>query len=145
MLSPCTQFGVCHSVVALLIAAAASACSGQQDAPPTATATPTDAARPGAADDAPIPTTPSPFDALPESVRSSVDQPFTGDFDEMVEATRDSRRRDLQPHALLHRCRAGTGITYEALKSFENDLNTDLKTGNLKIHVVIVPMSRDQL
>ena len=37
------------------------------------------------------------------------------------------------------------GITYEALKSFENDLNRDLKTGNLKVHVVIVPMSRDQL
>ena len=35
--------------------------------------------------------------------------------------------------------------TYEALKLFENDLNADLKTGNLKVHVVIVPMSRDQL
>ena len=31
------------------------------------------------------------------------------------------------------------------MKSFENDLNKDLKTGNLKVHVVIVPMSRDQL
>jgi membrane-bound lytic murein transglycosylase MltF len=31
------------------------------------------------------------------------------------------------------------------LKSFENDLNADLKTGNLKVHVVIVPMTRDQL
>ncbi len=37
------------------------------------------------------------------------------------------------------------GLTFEALKLFENDLNTDLKTGNLKVHVVIVPMSRDQL
>ena len=36
-------------------------------------------------------------------------------------------------------------MTFESLKSFENDLNTDLKTGNLKVHVVIVPMSRDQL
>jgi membrane-bound lytic murein transglycosylase MltF len=31
------------------------------------------------------------------------------------------------------------------LKLFENDLNTDLKTGNLKVHVVIVPMTRKQL
>ena len=31
------------------------------------------------------------------------------------------------------------------MKLFENDLNADLKTGNLKVHVVIVPMSRDQL
>ena len=37
------------------------------------------------------------------------------------------------------------GLTYEALKLFENDLNADLKTGNLKVHVVIVPMPRDQL
>ena len=36
-------------------------------------------------------------------------------------------------------------MTYESLKLFENDLNTDLKTGNLKVHVVIVPMPRDQL
>jgi membrane-bound lytic murein transglycosylase MltF len=31
------------------------------------------------------------------------------------------------------------------LKQFEKDLNTDLKTGHLKVHVVIVPMPRDQL
>jgi hypothetical protein len=31
------------------------------------------------------------------------------------------------------------------LKLFENDLNADLKTGNLKVHVVIVPMPRGQL
>ncbi len=37
------------------------------------------------------------------------------------------------------------GLTFESLKQFENDLNADLKTGNLKVHVVIVPMSRDQL
>jgi ABC-type amino acid transport substrate-binding protein len=36
-------------------------------------------------------------------------------------------------------------LTFESLKLFEKDLNTDLKTGNLKVHVVIVPMSRDQL
>jgi membrane-bound lytic murein transglycosylase MltF len=37
------------------------------------------------------------------------------------------------------------GLTYESLKLFEKDLNADLKTGNLKVHVVIVPMPRDQL
>ena len=36
-------------------------------------------------------------------------------------------------------------MAYEALKSFEQDLNTRLKTGNLRVHVVMVPMSRDQL
>src|SRR4029450_1847356 len=37
------------------------------------------------------------------------------------------------------------GLTYESLKLFENDLNADLRTGNLKVHVVIVPMTRTQL
>src|SRR4029450_4535355 len=37
------------------------------------------------------------------------------------------------------------GLAYESLKLFENDLNTELKTGNLKVHVVMVAMSRDQL
>jgi membrane-bound lytic murein transglycosylase MltF len=37
------------------------------------------------------------------------------------------------------------GITYESVKLFESDLNTRLKTGNLKINVVMLPMSRDQL
>ena len=37
------------------------------------------------------------------------------------------------------------GLTYEWMKIFEDDLNKDLKTGKLKVHVVMVPMSRDQL
>ena len=37
------------------------------------------------------------------------------------------------------------GIAFESLKLFESDLNTRLKTGNLKVHVVMVPMTRDQL
>ncbi len=36
-------------------------------------------------------------------------------------------------------------MAYESLKSFEEELNTRLKTGNLKVHVVMMPMSRDQL
>src|SRR4029453_6633549 len=31
------------------------------------------------------------------------------------------------------------------LKLFQNDRNTELKTGNLRVHVVMVPMPRDQL
>ena len=74
-----------------------------------------------------------------------MDKPFTGDFDEMV------KRRVIRVAVTFNRTHyfidkgQERGLTYEALKSFENDLNTDLKTGNLKVHVVIVPMSRDQL
>src|SRR4029078_11992515 len=85
------------------------------------------------------------LDALPEAVRLVVDKPFTGDFDEMV------KRRAIRVGVTFNRTHyfidkgQERGLTYEALKSFENDLNTDLKTGYLKVHVVFVPMSRDQL
>jgi membrane-bound lytic murein transglycosylase MltF len=74
-----------------------------------------------------------------------MDKPFTGDFDEMV------KRRAIRAAVTFNRTHyfidrgQERGITYEALKSFENDLNADLKTGVLKVHVVIVPLSRDQL
>ena len=74
-----------------------------------------------------------------------MDKPFTGDFDAMV------KRRAIRVAVTFNRTHyfidkgQERGLTYESLKLFENDLNTDLKTGNLKVHVVIVPMSRDQL
>jgi membrane-bound lytic murein transglycosylase MltF len=131
---------VTRGVIALLIAATATACSGQQEVPPPAV-TPATAA--GA--DAPIPDTASPYDALPESVRLTMGTPFTGDLDALVE------RRAIRVAVTFNRTHyfidrgQERGLTYESLKSFENDLNADLKTGNLKVHVVIVPMSRDQL
>jgi len=131
---------VSRGVLALLLAAA-TACSGEREAaPPRATA----AGIPPAAD-APIPDTASPLDALPDAVKSVVDKPFTGDFDEMV------KRRAIRVGVTFNRTHyfvdkgQERGLTYEALKSFEDDLNTDLKTGHLKVHVVIVPMSRDLL
>jgi membrane-bound lytic murein transglycosylase MltF len=133
------QSDIRRGILALLIATAVGACSNQppQQAAP-ATASP-------AATDAPIPNTASPFDGLPDSVRAALDKPFTGDFNEML------KRRLIRVGVTFNRTHyfidAGQerGITYEALKSFENDLNTDLKTGNLKVHVVLLPMSRDQL
>jgi membrane-bound lytic murein transglycosylase MltF len=37
------------------------------------------------------------------------------------------------------------GVTYDAFKLFEDDLNKKYKTGNLKIHVAFVPVGRAQL
>jgi membrane-bound lytic murein transglycosylase MltF len=149
MNTPCMQSSVCRGVVALLVVAAATACSGQQEAaPPAKTPAATPATTPPAtpvAADAPIPDTASPYDALPEAVRLVMDKPFTGDFDAMV------KRRQIRVAVTFNRTHyfidkgQERGLTYEALKLFENDLNADLKTGNLKVHVVMVPMSRDQL
>ncbi len=137
----CRQSGVCRSVVALLVATAAMACSGRQEAAAPATTTPVTPPAAGA----PIPETASPYDALPEAVRLVMDKPFTGDFDAMV------KRRAIRVAVTFNRTHyfidkgQERGLTYESLKLFENDLNTDLKTGNLKVHVVIVPMPRGQL
>ena len=138
-------------IVALLMAAAATACAApQQTSTPAAAvmgtpATTTPAPSPQPAADEPIPPTVSPYDALPDGVRSILDAPFTGDFDEMV------KRRLIRVAVTFNRTHyfidrgQERGLTLEALRQFESDLNTELKTGNLKIHVAIVPMSRDQL
>jgi membrane-bound lytic murein transglycosylase MltF len=96
-------------------------------------------------DDAPLPETPSPYDALPETSRTLLDQPFTGDLDEMV------KRRLIRAGVVYNRTQyfidrgAQRGMTYEAITLFEDELNKRLKTGNLKVHVAFVPLSRDQL
>jgi membrane-bound lytic murein transglycosylase MltF len=142
---PCTQSGVCRGAITLLIVAAAAACSKPQEAAPpatTAAVTPPAVTPPA---EAPIPETASPYDALPESVRLVMDKPFTDDFDAMV------KRRSIRVGVTFNRTHyfidkaQERGVTYEALKQFETDLNADLKTGNLKVHVVIVPMPRNQL
>ena len=74
-----------------------------------------------------------------------MDKPFTGDFDALV------KRRAIRVGVTFNRTHyfidkgQERGLAYESLKLFENDLNADLKTGNLKVHVVMVPMTRDQL
>jgi membrane-bound lytic murein transglycosylase MltF len=94
---------------------------------------------------APIPPTASPFDSLPEGLQKTLDQPFNGDLDALI------KRRAIRAGVTFNRTHyfvdhgQERGITYEALKLFEQDLNTELKTGNMKVHVVMVPMSREQL
>jgi membrane-bound lytic murein transglycosylase MltF len=131
------------SALVLILAVAVSACTPQQqEAPPAAPAT---AAATPPADEAPIPPTASPYDALPEVVRQAMDKPFTGDFDDMV------KRRHIRVGVTFNRTHyfidrgQERGLTFEWAKIIENELNTELKTGNLRVHMVMVPMSRDQL
>jgi membrane-bound lytic murein transglycosylase MltF len=136
-----TNCGVYRVLVTLLVLTA-TACSGQQE---SATPAATTAGSPSSAADETIPPTASPYDALPDNVQASMDKPFTGDFDELV------KRRAIRVAVTFNRTHyfvdmgQERGITYESLKLFENDLNTRLKTGNLKVHVVMVPMTRDQM
>jgi membrane-bound lytic murein transglycosylase MltF len=83
--------------------------------------------------------------ALPEEVRTRVDQTFTGDFDGMVE--RRFIRAGVPFNRTFYFVDEGQprGLSYEYLMLLEEELNRKLKTGNLKIHVVLLPMPRDQL
>jgi len=70
---------------------------------------------------------------------------MVGDFDEMVQ---HRRIRALVTYSktfyFLDRGRQ-YGLSYEALKAFEKFVNKKLKTKTLKFHVVIIPVSRDEL
>jgi membrane-bound lytic murein transglycosylase MltF len=95
--------------------------------------------------DAPIPPTPSPYEALPDEARALLDQAFTGDLDEMI------KRRVIRAGVVFNRTQyfidkgVQRGISYESLKLFEDELNKRLKTGLLKVHVAMIPMQRSQL
>jgi membrane-bound lytic murein transglycosylase MltF len=95
-------------------------------------------------------------EVLVASAQTVSDEPFPedfeilrkrwfGDFDEMVE-----RRyiRALVSFSLTNYFLDGAtqkGITYDALKMFEEEINSNLKTGHLKFHVVVIPVRRELL
>ena len=82
-----------------------------------------------------------------ELTDAAFSQPWTGDLDGMIQ------RRVIR--ALVAPSRTSywlvglrqTGAEYELLKAFENEINTNYKTQgkHIRIHVVVIPTSRDQL
>jgi len=95
-----------------------------------------------ASDELPAPAVES---ALPDGVRAIMSQPFTGDFDEMVK--RRLIRLGVTYNRTFYFVDQGRqrGGAYEYGQLFEDDLNKRLNTGNMKIHVVFVPLPRDML
>ena len=83
--------------------------------------------------------------ALPEDMRSLVDHSLTGDLDEMM------GRRFIRAGVPFNRTHyfvdkgVQRGLSYEYLMLFEEALNRKHKAGNIKTHVVLLPMPRDQL
>jgi len=72
-------------------------------------------------------------------------QAWTGDLDGMIKRR---QIRVLVPYSKTHYFidkGVQRGVTYDALKQFEDTLNTKLKTGNLRVNVVFLPTSRDKL
>ena len=72
-------------------------------------------------------------------------QPWTGDWDGIV------KRRVLRVLVVYSRTfyfvdkGVQRGLTYEAFKGFEDDINKKLKTKALKFHVAFIPVARDEL
>lgn len=133
-------------LAALLIPLAAllSSSCGREPAAEAPAAPETTATR--AASDAPPP---GGEELLPELVETAetlrVLQPWTGDFDGMVE-----RRviRVLVAYSKTHYfVDKGTqrGLTYEFGRMFEDDLNRKLEKRHLRVNVAFVPVARDQL
>jgi membrane-bound lytic murein transglycosylase MltF len=83
--------------------------------------------------------------AKPAEILAPLEQRATGDLDEMV---KKRRIRVLLVHSktfyFVDRGRQ-RGATYDAMRAFEDDLNRRLKTGNLRVNVVFIPVSRDEL
>ena len=111
-------------VVGLVLGRRRRRFGGQPEAVPPASgtaapATATAATAP-ADDDAPLPPTASPFDALPEGVRSVIDQPFTGDFDAVGQAALESAVGVTfdRTHYFIDKGQE-RGLTFEALKQFD--------------------------
>jgi membrane-bound lytic murein transglycosylase MltF len=140
----------CRLLTALALAIAAACSKSPQQAAPPASAQPVAAAQgsgpgqPAPATDAEA-STPEYEAILPEVLRRVVSQTFTGDYDEML------KRRLIRVGVTFNRTfyfiDHGTqrGLAYEYLTVFEDDLNKRLKNGNLKVHVVLIPMPRDLL
>ncbi len=133
-------------VSVLFLTAFLSSCSSPADAPKSSTETPkTTDAKTSDANGNEDTQPPAYESALPEDMRSIVSQPFTGDFDEMV------KRRLIRVGVSFNRTfyfidhGVQRGLAYEYVGLYEDQLNARLKTGNLKIHVILLPMTRDAL
>jgi membrane-bound lytic murein transglycosylase MltF len=76
---------------------------------------------------------------------ASVGDKWTGDLDGMIKRRRI--RALVVSSKTFYFIDRGTqrGATYDGLRAFEDDLNRRLKTGHLKVNVVFIPVSRDEL
>ena len=82
----------------------------------------------------------------PASEKTTVlNKPWTGDFDGMVEKCRI--RVFVVYSKTFYFLDQGRqrGLSYDLLKEFEKYVNNKLKTGTLKIQVIFIPVTRDQI
>lgn len=127
------------AIVLLMVVGAAAAC-GPRDAQP-----PGGAAVASAADADSPPPPPAHEADLPPAVKAVLSNRFAGDLDDM--AARRLVRIGAPYSRTFYYVDKGVqrGLSYELAETFEDELNKSRKTGNTRIHVVLVPIPRDQL
>jgi membrane-bound lytic murein transglycosylase MltF len=134
-----------YALGCLLFAAAASACGSSERAAPAVQNDPATAAVDPALDqEEPLP--PSELETqLPPAVRDAVLKPFMGDFNAMVE--RRLVRAGVPYNRTFYFVDKGVqrGIGYDYGHMMEQRINERAGSGNIKVHVVFVPMAREKL
>ena len=91
------------------------------------------------------PTTKDPSGKAPLTLASTAAHAWTGDLDGMIK-----RRmiRVLVPYSKTYYFvdrAVQRGIAYDVTRLLEADLNKKLKTGHVRLHVILIPVSRDEL
>ena len=137
-----------RSVLAMVVvaglAAVAAGCRGNEPAAPAASTAAPGAPAAAEPEDPPLP--PSDLETrLPPAIRETVLKPFTGDFKEMIE------RKAIRVGVVFSRTfyfvdkgvQRGTAYDYGLL--MEERINAKLKSGNIKVHVVFIPMAPQDL
>ncbi len=131
----------CGLFCLLLIAGCGGPKRAAEPAPPAPAAT---APPPQPASEA-TPSDAAPTALPPELAQSKLSAPWSGDLDALVE------RRLIRALVVYNKTTyfldhgEPHGVAYDALKAFETELNQTRKLGKLKVHVVFLPLSRDQL
>ena len=126
-------------VAIIAVSLGGAACGGES---PSSSAATKAAATPAPEDELP----PSELETnLPPAVRDVLFKNFTGDFDEMIE--RKVIRVGVTPSRTFYFVDKGLqrGIAYDYGVLMEQRLNEKLKSGNVKVHLVFVPMPRTKL
>ena len=83
--------------------------------------------------------------ATPYALPDATTRPWTGDLDGMIQRR---QIRILAPYSKTFYFTdwgAQRGLAYEIGRMFEDDLNQKLKNKNIRVHVVFVPLDRDQI
>jgi membrane-bound lytic murein transglycosylase MltF len=131
------KYGAIPSIAILLCALACSS-------PPSPSGPASEGARPPAPQE-PLSDARSPYDALPPGVRGLLAEPFTGDFDQIVE------RRLIRAGVVFNRTQyfidrgVQRGMAYDSIRLFEEEVNARIKDVDRRVHVAFVPLTRGEL